>query len=611
MMSVRIFVALFLILLLAFTAAAQSPGTQAADNPQEKEKAQRELERKALAMLEEVMTDGEAFRLPENRIRVALIAADLLWRYDQRRAGKLLQEAMNTFTQMMSQPDDASGRIRPDLRWQLHQLRQEIIQKCAAHDPQLASDFLLATRPLMNQREGGRNPDTETQMELMLAQETAATDPKRALQMAEEKLAAGKDPAQVSGVLYKLREKDQAAAQKLTDAIVARLRADAQLSHESAYFALNLLNLAPPPQNGDDAQADNAQPLKPLLSAAAARELIEKVTATVQAELAAAKQQNDPSRNSNAYNLLSNMQAVMPYIEKYAPSSVDVVKRNLDRVEQLVNPQQRAWNDFNKLAEKGSVDALLEAAQKAMPEMQYNFYQRAAQMAAEQGNAGRARQIISDHVTDFWQQRQALLQIDQQLLWRAISENRYAEARQMLARLPGVQERVSLLMQLSASAQSSGKKELASDLLDEAWAIVSGPAESGQQMNAQLQLAFAYLKLSPARSLEIIEATIDQYNELVSAIALIENFEQQGTFREKEMILNNGGRLSGYLYQYTQSLSELARTDFDRVHSLLSRFARPEIRTLIRLSILQRLLHGQPGNEGISIISGRIYRQLY
>jgi hypothetical protein len=72
-------------------------------------------------------------------------------------------------------------------------------------------------------------------------------------------------------------------------------------------------------------------------------------------------------------------------IEKSAPSSVAALKRSLADVEQLMDPQQRMWEDLNVLAGKGSVDMLLEAAPKVSVQMRNAYYQRAAQVARDQG----------------------------------------------------------------------------------------------------------------------------------------------------------------------------------------------------------------------------------
>ncbi|MEP7336118.1 MAG: hypothetical protein ABI977_00005, partial [Acidobacteriota bacterium] len=268
-------------------------------------------------------------------------------------------------------------------------------------------------------------------------------------------------------------------------------------------------------------------------------------------------------------------------------------KRNAPEIDRMKDANQRRSDDLNAVAEKGSPEALLEAASKADPGMKYGYYERAAQIAKEKGDIERARQILNDNVTDPNQRRHALYNLNQQRLWQSINEGKFDEAHSQLALLRTIQERVNALTQMASAAMNAGKKEIAMQLLNEAWALVDGAAESNQQFNAQLQIAVAYLKFDPSRSFEIIGATIDQFNELFAASAVLENFDQNGTFREKEMILRNGGRASQYFNQYGQALGELAQTDVPRVQAVIAQFARAEVRTSIRILVLQQVLREQ------------------
>jgi hypothetical protein len=135
---------------------------------------------------------------------------------------------------------------------------------------------------------------------------------------------------------------------------------------------------------------------------------------------------------------------------------------------------------------------------------------------------------------------------------------------------------------------------MALDFLAEAWALVDGPLESSQQMNHQFQLAGAYIRIDSARGFEIIESSIEKFNELFAATVTLESFEHHGTFRDKEMILHRGGGGGGrginYLQQYGQHLATLALADPDRVQTVIARFARPEPRATLQMTVVQQLL---------------------
>lgn len=129
-------------------------------------------------------------------------------------------------------------------------------------------------------------------------------------------------------------------------------------------------------------------------------------------------------------------------------------------------------------------------------------------------------------------------------------------------------------------------------MLAEAWSLIEGPAESSRQLSAQLQIAGSYVRLNPSRSFDIIETTVDRFNELFAAAALLESFDQQGSFRENEMVMTSdgGGRTYQYLWHYTQHLGELSRIDLERVQTVIGRFARVEVRARLRLGILHQCL---------------------
>src|SRR4029079_9629648 len=145
--------------------------------------------------------------------------------------------------------------------------------------------------------------------------------------------------------------------QKLAGSLTAKLLAESRLSQESAHFALSLAAMAAVAD--EDVARVSQEKSKSLLSRADARELIEKAIRTTQLEFAAAKGQNDPNARSNAVNLLPLLKSMMPLIEKSAPASLAALKRSLADVEQLMDPQQRMWEDLNVLAGKGSVGMLL------------------------------------------------------------------------------------------------------------------------------------------------------------------------------------------------------------------------------------------------------------
>ncbi len=204
-------------LLLLFLFALLTPSVGLAqDNEQDKAQKQtekrQELERKTLAMLDEVATQALSLKLPENRSFVLTGAADLLWKHDEKRARNLFWDALNNLTSpnnpntvdVKDTTKDATAKnsTAKDLTakqsanekakdlnryYAAFSLRQEFLRKVAQHDPQLAVDMLRATRlPAADNLNAGYQLPDDRDLEQEIANQTAARDPKRALQLARD-----------------------------------------------------------------------------------------------------------------------------------------------------------------------------------------------------------------------------------------------------------------------------------------------------------------------------------------------------------------------------------------------------------------------------------------
>src|SRR5437762_3883201 len=93
----------------AFSAAqepsAQTPSAQQAADPQQQQEEKLKLERKAAALLEQVIAEAQALKLPENRIRVQIAGGDMLWDRSATRARGLFNDAGAALGQMTLEAD--------------------------------------------------------------------------------------------------------------------------------------------------------------------------------------------------------------------------------------------------------------------------------------------------------------------------------------------------------------------------------------------------------------------------------------------------------------------------------------------------------------------------
>src|SRR5215212_6603448 len=129
------------ILLLASTSVAQLPQAPK-QSDEEKAKARKELERKALVLLDETLQGTQALKLAENRAALRAQAADLLWARDEKRARALFREAVSDIVAAQSNAD-----LMRERGWMFLNLRTQLLYAAASRDAQFALELLRESRP--------------------------------------------------------------------------------------------------------------------------------------------------------------------------------------------------------------------------------------------------------------------------------------------------------------------------------------------------------------------------------------------------------------------------------------------------------------------------------
>src|SRR6185503_12381378 len=246
--------------------AAQQPSTE----DQEKEKAQREAN--AYRLLDQVIDEAQSLRLAENRVRIQINAADMLWDQNQARARSLFSTAAESVAELARTQVATINRrgtgagpnfAPPNLR--SFQLRQELVLTAARHDASLAYQLLAATKtPVSVQanedaRSGRMTVTADDGLEQALLSRVALLDPKLAAQNAEQMLDKGQFPFSLPQVIAQLQKQDQDAANKLTDKMVKKLQATNLLTTPAA-GALVQTMLVGGPRAAGEPPTDPKQP---------------------------------------------------------------------------------------------------------------------------------------------------------------------------------------------------------------------------------------------------------------------------------------------------------------------------------------------------------------
>src|SRR5437868_3174827 len=596
-------IAPFLILLAstgfasAQDATSQTATAQSSPDPQQQQEEKAKLEKKAAVLLEQVVSEAGALKLPENRIRVQIAAGDMLWDRSATRARGLLSDAGAMLSQMILEGD----RTDRDEMQTLNQLRQDLVLTAGRHDAELGYQLLRSTQPQTNTTNagGGRRFgfDPQGNLEQSLLATIAATDPKVAYQKASEALDKGEYPTALNRVLAQLQSKDEEAFKKLSEKALGRLGSENLLmTREAASLALNLL--VPGPRvtgtasnqttqaNTTNARNNSTQ----VLSESAYHDLLDNaITAALNATSLGpgntrgagpggrfrppSNQQTTTddaqNRQNNARTLLFGLAAVLTQIDQYLPERSQTVRQKMTDLGMGNNASMTYGNQMRTAMQQGTSDSLEAAAKTAPPQMQPRLYQQAAQKAVDEGNPDRALQLANDHLDE--PTRNSIMQaVDFKRLTTTASAEKLEEIKQKLAGLPSDSDRVKYLIDLSTSTQKDNPK-LALRFLDDARNLVNKRAANYKQFEDQLKVADAFAAVDSKRSFEVLEPGIAQLNELLSAAQVLNGFEIE-IFKDGEMSLRSDNDLVGMVSRFGQELASLAKVDFDQARMTADNF---------------------------------------
>jgi len=576
--------------LLLPTATAQTTET-----PQPAKARQTEIQKanelKALALLEEVVANAQTLKVVANRLRIQVIAADLIWPRDEKRARSLFEKSIADFIELVGGIDEADPNYYNVING-LTQLHNDIIQILVRREPQMALDFLHSARLPRHPEAASRyvTASHEVQMELQIASQIVGKKSKLALQTALDSLDKGFS-SNVVGLLSQLQEKDREGATKLAGALVRKLLAENLfMNNEAASVAVGLLNMASQMEGhgtANDGKRIVGVNTSALLDAQAYRDLFELV---VKAALAAPLGHNssDWRERNIAQTLLTGMQSLMTTIQESTPARAAALQRRLAEFRKNTDSGTRFWQDNQEVLQNGGVDDILALSSKVPPEMRDQVFQQAAWKAMGQGDIERATQIINEGVSNPMYRRQMLDEIERQAATKAASDGKVDHARQMISRLRNVEDRTRMLIQLANTLSNKSDKTAARRLLEEARGLVIGKAENFGQIQAQLDVARALARIEQAEGLDILEQIVSHFNELLGAAEVLNGFDEQ-YYKDGELLWQSTS-LSNVVSQVINDLGQLAPEQFDRVKEISERFQRPEVRMMAQLAAARAVL---------------------
>ncbi|MGH9874135.1 MAG: hypothetical protein ACRD9S_16925 [Pyrinomonadaceae bacterium] len=590
--------ALFCLSLLLIVSLPVSAQVSEKEKKEKEAERKQQIERKTYVLVNEIAGAAPGLKLPENRSFIFAAAADLLWEHDELRARNLFWDAINTLNLMAtSVPANSNSQVakgaKPSAKekeqsikqyFAVFSLRQQLLQRVARRDPQLALDMLRSSRqvapPLADwMRDGFSIPDDRL-LEQQIASEAAARDPEKALQLGRESLAKGFS-YQLIGLLSRLNQKDAAIGTKFAGEIIGRLRGkNLATDLQAASIAVSLLSFS------------RARVEEPATSALAApgyqrlkldqeqrRELVELITNAALAE-------------STNGNLLFDLSEIMPEIREFAPERLALLQKRLAAFNQTLSKEQRLSEELNSLTRNGTPEEVLKLSSAASENERGWMQQNAVVMAVMRGRADSFRDFVNSEITDEVRRKSLLDALDTEELNRAVYKGDTDELQKLLPRIRKKEERARAMSELAITLEKNGEHDEAVSLLNEAQTLIKTGFESETQTNALLALVGAYALVEPAKAFAIIERTVDRANDEMTKLLLLDKFISTGVIKKGEIAMQDSRMIpiDFAVFKYGKSVAALANADFDRTRAAADRFERNELRLMARLLLAQALL---------------------
>ena len=583
-----IFSLFFSIIFTVTNTSAQETATQA-----DAQLAAKEQQKKALELLSLTTSEVKSLKIPENRILLLSQAAGLWWKYDEKEARSLIQEISVTLKSLLSNPETNHPQHR--LSWSRRTLRQQVIQLIARYDLELALEVLRNTRPASPAGETAQKEisDQEISLEQSLAAQAASTNPAAALKLAEKTLEKGFS-YELSRLVEIIAEKDRPAAAKFLDQSLKKLQSQKVLpDNQSTYFVLNILRQEFRAQKKEVRPSDSMYGIKlrePILELDDLKKWNEAaIQIAVRAQHTA-----ESIKDQNSYALLTGLQQLLPDIEKYNPEYVSVINKSLARLMPLLPEHAKDNVELNRLLQKGDVEGLLAAAEKAPKDKKDNLYVNAVFAAINvQADFDLARKIINNNITDPNRKKDQIALVEWVAAQARAIEGKIDEAIASLAGLENDATRADTMASIAESVLQTGNKKSAAQLLERAFQFLDGKIETAEEFRAAAHITRVFVEADPKRAFDIYELPIDPLNLTVNALTVICRYDNSSrcfSVKDELMIVANL-TFTQSIVSYLETMKSLGGQDFKQASEIAGGFSNLEIRSYARLRILEAVLN--------------------
>ncbi|MDQ3712741.1 MAG: hypothetical protein M3388_11055, partial [Acidobacteriota bacterium] len=440
------------VLSLAFFAVsfAQTSPTESAS---EKEKAQKELQKHALEMIDQAVAEANTLKLPANRAIVFALAGDLYWRFDEKRARELFRSAGDDIlVANLESEKEKKDSDDPYLSfYEFGGVRNEVLPIIAKHDADLALELLVQTRPakvtealakaaLPNAKQEGSfmnfNPEQyrvreEIALEQRFAILAAEQNPDKAIKLIKDSLAKGVS-WNVLPLLQKLNKKDEKKASSLADDVIRKITdTDLTKKTEELGAALQFLQYSTNPNAPKNPKEKQFKFTDEQL-----RTLADKIVSTF-------------LQPGSSLELTMSMTRAIPSLEKIMPEKVPLLKNKQTEAMKNLPPEIKQMQQREKLWNPNSTPEEILAEIPKLNEGEREWaYRSLTRKIAQIEDGERAKKLI-EQIPDEKARATATEQFESAKINRTAKDGKLDEAKKLIGNLSKKKTQIQKLVALA------------------------------------------------------------------------------------------------------------------------------------------------------------------
>ena len=474
----NLFVSLILIISLSTLVSAQTTDA-------EKKEKDAKLQENAVAFLRETSSEIMNLRTPENRIGFNAELANLMWFHDEKEARVMFNSVTNDFRQLLIQLDAQINTVKFDeensemysvpflpnasQQAQIYRkfskamgVRQSIASALSEHDALLAYSFYNDTATAITNPKFRKQVEQRDQyFEMQLLQKVAEQDAAKGLEFGRKSLAKGVNNSHIE-LLKKIYAKDADSGAAFGEEIVRKLKSDND--GENIYLFGSVLSLGL-----ENRKAVKEKPLqKPIFSDQDLRDI---------AERAAQIMLNQGPETMSSYS------GVIESIEKFSPSRAAQIRQKMKTA---------------IAANSNSGNQAIEVSDSPPP-------------PAPRPNADK-------------ETLENLQNLDTKKLTDEERAKAIAEAGKMIEKIEDPTAKMMALVGLATQIGKSGDKETALQIMKQAESFVSTTPKNYIDYMQMWMLASGYAQVDAEKSFPILENTIYNLNDTISAFIKVAEF---------------------------------------------------------------------------------------